>query len=271
MKKHLIYILCACAIVLTLFLRVEMYDIVEKREKIDGQGLAQRDDDASVSVHYHEKRPYYTSYGGSVHGLIADRVALVFSAADIPFHWVSTPANRQLALIENDEAPVCAVGWFKTPERQQYGKYTLPIYQDRPFVAIARADNDLLRERENLSRVLEESRLRLLIKSSYSYGRYIDEKIVALRPWKIETTADNFSMLEMIQAQRADYCFMTEEEAHDILLFSAVNRSDFKIIPFDDIPQGSKRYLICSRQFKDSDVDKLNAALGHFFNIPETE
>ncbi len=261
MKKNIPLILCGCAIILTLLFRSEVYDITIPTVKTPQNESAIKEMESPLTVHYHDRRPYYVSMGNEVHGLVADPIALILKAARIDFHWVNTPAKRQLNIIKKNESVTCAAGWFWTSEREKFGKYTLPVFQDSPFVAVARVDNSLLLDNESLDRVFRESRLRLLVKSGYSYGKYIDEKIRIHNPWQVVTTADNKSMLEMVQTHRADYCFMTKDEAHDLLIFAGMNKTDFKVINFNEIPEGNKRYLICSKKISDSDIDKLNGAI----------
>ena len=217
--------------------------------------------DDTIVVYYHERRPYYVTTPNQVHGLIADRVNWVFKDAGINYVWRKTPAKRQLEIIRNNEHRACAVGWFKTPERDAFGNFTLPIYMDNPTMAIARADNDQIRSGDPLARTLSNRRLRLLRKDGYSYGRFIDDGIKEYAPREMVTTAENFSMVKMIHTHRADYFFISREEAEDLILCSGLPARDFKIVHFGDMPQGNKRYLICSRKIKKKTLLRLNRAI----------
>jgi len=119
----------------------------------------------------------------------------------------------------------------------------------------------LLKNVDSIDRVFSEHRLRLLVKGGYSYGTYLDTKLKMLSPRQVITTADNEAILKMILAHRADYCFMTEEEAHDLLVYSTLNRLAFKIVYFKDMPENNQRYLICSKKVTDEDIHEINGAL----------
>ena len=212
-------------------------------------------------VYYHERRPYYVTTRTQVHGLIADRVNWVFKEADIPYEWHKTPAKRELEMIRSDVQRACAVGWFKTPEREAFGQFTLPIYMDSPTMAVARVDNERIHSGEPLAQTLDNYRLRLLRKDGYSYGTFIDERIKRHAPREVVTTADNFSMLKMIHSHRADYFFIAREEAEDLILCSGLPIEDFQMIHFSDMPQGNKRYLICSPQIEKMTLLRLNRAI----------
>lgn len=220
--------------------------------------------DDAIVVYYHERRPYYVTTPNQVHGLIADRVNWVFKDAGIPFVWRKIPAKRQLEIIRNNEQRACAVGWFKTPEREAFGNFTLPIFFDNPTMAIARADNDQIRSGDSLARTLSNRRLRLLRKDGYSYGRFIDDGIQEHAPREMVTTAENLSMVKMIHTHRADYFFISKEEAEDVILCSDLPRKDFKVVRFSDMPQGNKRYLICSRKIEEMTLLQLNRAIKNY-------
>ncbi len=255
---------CIAAILFTLFIKSSLHKSTEPQLYQTSSLIAAKQQyTEDITVYFHERRPFYVSHNNEARGVVANPISQAFTSADIPFHWQETPAKRQLDIIRDNIDTSCAAGWFKTPERETFGQYSLPIYQDKPFVAITRADNILLGASDNLDRVFKERRLQVLIKSGYSYGPYIDDRLLQLKPRQVVTTVDNQSLLRMIKAYRADYCFMTEEEAQDLLLFGGENGSDFKTVYFVDMPQGNKRYLICSKLVDKGIMKRLNQAIRH--------
>jgi len=256
---------------MTLFFRSAVHEITVPLDDGSEEELdIPAPDGNAITVFFHERRPYYVSYKNEVHGLVADPITLIFKNTGIHFNWEKTPAGRQLDLIRSNESKVCGAGWFKTSERAQFARYTLPIYQDSPLIAVTRADNTLLDNTETIERAFSESRLRLLIKVGYSYGKEIDTQLKRLNPWQIYTTAENGSMLKMIKNHRADYCFMAEEEARDLLFFSGLNKADFRLVHFSNMPQRNFRYLLCSKKVSETTIQKLNNAIEHFINIQDT-
>lgn len=254
---------CFCCIVAALFLRSTIYRTTLPARKPDpsAEQAADQAGIGPITVYFHERRPFYMSSDGKVHGLVADPIGRAFEMADIPFQWRQIPAKRQLEIIRADEEKSCAAGWFKTPEREVFARFSLPVYQDKPFVAVAMANNRLIGANETLDRVLSERRLQLLVKEGYSYGNHIDEKLKLLNPRTVITTTDSLGILKMIENYRADYSFMTEEEAYDMLLFAGVNSSDFKLVHFSDMPTGNNRHILCSRQVGPEIIDRLDAAI----------
>ena len=212
-------------------------------------------------VYYHERRPYYVTTPHQVHGLIADRVNWVFKEAGIPYEWQKTPAKRELEMIRANQEQACAVGWFKTPAREAFGHFTLPIYLGTPTMAIARSDNEQVHSGLPLGETLANRRLRLLRKDGYSYGIFIDDQLRRYAPREVVTSAENLGMIKMIHSHRADYFFIARQEAEDLILYSDLPIDDFQIIAFRDMPPGNKRYLICSRQVDEMTLLRLNRSI----------
>lgn len=250
-------------LLLMLFGRVWFYPatpvpaVVQPVRSGAGQPIGQEE----ITLFYHERKPYYTSRDGSVRGLCADPVNMIFKETGIPHRWQQLPAKRQLEIIKRDMAPVCAVGWYKTPNRELFAKFTLGIYQDRPTLALARSDNDRIRNGMTVTQVMGDRGQRLLKKESYSYGSFIDQKIDELAPRTVITSADNLGMFKMIFSHRADYFFLAEEEAHELIEKSGLGRENFKTVRFADMPAGSERHLLCSQSVDDAIIARLNAAI----------
>src|SRR5262249_18054259 len=103
-------------------------------------GVARADD--ALILYYHERPPYSAKQpDGSVHGITADVAATALQAAGVTFRWADLPPARQLEVIRRGETRVCGLGWFKSPEREGFAKFTGPIYHDRPALVVARADD----------------------------------------------------------------------------------------------------------------------------------
>lgn len=221
-----------------------------------------------IIVHYHERPPYMSSTTTGVQGITADPAAQAFKQAGIRFEWQQTPAKRQTQIIQENTGLDCGLGWFKNPEREKYARFSLPLYQDKPMIALARADNTALKSGGTVEETLKNPDVVLLVKEGYSYGVFLDEKIAALKPRQTSTTAENVNMLQMIYNQRADYFFIAPEEADLLFEAAGLAASDFKRVEFSDMPIGSKRHLMCSMKVDPAIIERLNVALQQIVGIP---
>jgi len=265
--KIIIAVICLCmaAIIATLYARNLIYP---KASLVTHADTTETGSDpyagGRITIHYHERPPYYTTHGKSVGGIIGDRINFVFEQAGIPLAWQKTPAVRQLDIIKENERREGAAGWFRTAERERFARFSHPIYQDRPTIALARTDQGLLQPGARLAATISDRRLRLLRKQGYSYGSHIDGLLDQLQPEQVVTDTDNLGMLRMIHTRRADYFFIAEEEAEDLLARIELPASVFKKISFADMPAGNRRYILFSRRVEETMIERLDRVIRHY-------
>ncbi len=214
-----------------------------------------------ISVHYNERAPYLQTTPQGVIGLTADLANLVFEKANISFQWKKTPSKRQMLILKRNNECDCLVGWFKNSEREKFAKYTNYIYQDKPQIALTRADNRKIKNGISVDDILSDRALSLLVKDGYSYGGFLDRKIIQHNPDSMKVVFENRKMLELIHENRYDYFFIAPEEADGLIKASGFPKQDFKFVTFPDMPAGEKRYILCSMQIQDSIIEKLNKAI----------
>jgi len=222
--------------------------------------------DNKITIHYHERPPYYITGSLDVYGLCSDPVKFAFKKAGIAFSWEKTPVARQLDIIKNNRSNACIIGWFNNPEREKFAQFSHYIYQDKPTIALSRADNDKLLSNKPLEEILHNPHLVLLKKKGYSYGQFIDAKIAKLNPEQEVTISNNIGMLKMILLKRADYFFISKEEAMELIDSSGLLKSQFKFIKFSDMPKGNKRYLLFSKKVDEQIIEKINTALKEYIH-----
>lgn len=63
----------------------------------------------------------------------------------------------------------------------------------------------------------------------------------------------------LINIDRVDFFFTTEEVAAGIFEAAGLKKPDYKYINFSNMPPGNKRYILCSMQVKEETIKKLNA------------
>lgn len=213
------------------------------------------------TLYYNERPPYLvkSAHDDRVAGLTADPAARAVEGAGFVPRWTSLPSTRQLVTLREERVPACAVGWFKNPERELSFKFTKPIYRDKPTVAIARSDFEA--RSSKLAELVQQPGLRVLVKDKYSYGPWIDALLARARPQTFSTTEENVQMVRMIAGGRADIMLSSQEEAQYLLTQSSVSGTAVKVLRFDDVPPGEKRYLMCSRDVPDEIIQRFDKAI----------
>lgn len=215
---------------------------------------------ATLKLYYHERPPYaVTQPDGNVAGLTATPAAQALQAAAIPFVWVLLPSNRQIAVVQENRAPGCALGWFRNPEREVFARFTKPLYEDRPPVGIANVD--FTPHGSTIADVLGQPDANVLVKDRFSYGPYIDQLLARIHPTTTVTTVDSLQMMKMIERHRVDFMFAGEEEADAMLAQAGALARSLKLLHFSDAPPGEKRYLMCSLQVPPEWIERIDAVL----------
>lgn len=215
-----------------------------------------------ISVLFNERPPYLMRQGDQVIGLTGAVTGAAFKKAGIAMAWSEIPATRQLALVKENSAEVCAVGWFKNPDRESFARFTKAIYQDKPTAILGRAGDARLSGIDHLDKLLTDKGLTLLVKQSYSYGGFLDGKLAALAPKHSETSVENVQMAKLIAAGRADYMFLAEEEGQAMLATPELKGAGLSLYRIADMPKGSDRYILCSLKVPPATIAKLDQAIG---------
>jgi polar amino acid transport system substrate-binding protein len=209
----------------------------------------------------HDERPPFlkTEPDGSVSGTAATPAVQAFKKAGIPYAWQYMSAARQLAMIKSG-ARVCSVGWYKTPERERFAKFSKAISQDSPMIGLANIHFNAP-ENSNIDQILADENINILIKESIVYGPFLDTKFAQMKARRIPTSNEFGPMIRLIHLGRAQLTFIPIEEANYYIATMGYSAKDFNVIHFAEMPAGEKRYIMCSKSVEDAVIDKLNAAL----------
>lgn len=209
----------------------------------------------TLTLHYQTRPPYSSPRAdGDVEGLVATPAALALGRAGIEFRWTLTPSQRQLALIQAGRGLHCGVGWFRTDERAARGRFSAPLYRDRPLGALVR-DEVAVSGSPKASQWLAEARLRLLVKDGYSYGEFFDRHIAAAAQPPLRTHVDPPQMSRMLRLGRADWMVVTPEEA------AVLGGDGLRLVAFADAPEGPTRHLYCSADVPAEWLARIDRAL----------
>lgn len=215
-------------------------------------------DAASLEIVYEERIPYIQVSTKSIEGLVATPIMNALTQANIEYQLKQKPSKRHLYEIKANQKPLCAIGWFKNPDRETFGKFTLPLYQDKAMGIVARNDRKTEFSGASIDTLFEKE-YSVLTKASYSYGKFLDDKLKESSLTQKEVYANNEKMLLLIEKKRADFMFISQEEA--ALLLNKKYQVSLSFYAIKGMPKGNKRYLICSQKVSDATIDAINQYL----------
>lgn len=209
----------------------------------------------TLSLHYQERPPYSSRQGdGRVTGLVASPAAVALVKAGIPFGWQLTPSQRQLALIQSGSGLHCGVGWFRNDERAAKGRYSQPLYRDRPLAALVREATGLT-EPMRATELLAHRSWRVLVKDGYSYGTVLDRLLATQAEAVVRTSVDPPQMGLMLRSGRADWMIVAPEEAE------VLGGPGLRLLTLSDVPEGPTRHLYCSHDVPADWIERIDRAL----------
>lgn len=215
-----------------------------------------------LRIIYIERPPYYYTHNGIPTGVLVERTRTILAEAGITSDFVKMPAKRVIREIQDTKTPACSIGWFKTAERTAFAAFTLPIYQNRPLVALTTADSaDRLRAYPRLAELMAGRELVLGVINGFSYGTVIDRMIARQKPVVASVTGTQVQLMRMLAAGRIDYLLAAPEAIAGAAKAAGLDPDRMEAVTFPDVPPGNLRYLMCSRQVPDDVIDEINRAI----------
>lgn len=224
--------------------------------------LAAQAQEVPLTILVFHRPPYYVVEDGSrFSGFLVDYTRKVMHAANIPFVFEEAPPQRVIKTMEDGEHLACAVGWFKTTQREAYASFSDPIYIGSP-TGVAVRGSDRAKLPKNLTAdALLSSGLRLGLRHGFSYGEWLDAKVAAHRMPIDRSVAENDQLLEMIVRSRIDYTFIGPEEYDWLTATNPDLRRDIRFIPLAGSPPDNPRHIMCSKSLAPERIARINAAI----------
>ncbi|MBI9084633.1 MAG: transporter substrate-binding domain-containing protein [Desulfobacterales bacterium] len=215
----------------------------------------------SLTVYYFHRPPYYeTDEAGQAGGFLVEITRLILSEAQVPFQFEEMPHKRILSRLR-EHRRVSSPGWFKTPERQRFARFSQPIYRNRPLcIIINRQLAPRFEEAPEMARILS-SDLTLGVLDEFSYGLWADGQMARFKPKTYRLAGSQGSLLEMVLRSRVDYMLIAMEEAMNILARNDRAAVMGRIVRIADAPEGNQRPIMFSLGVDEQTVTKIDSAI----------
>lgn len=223
-----------------------------------------------ITIHAFHRPPYYVfEENAQPAGFLLDIAREVLARAGLAYRVENLPPKRILADYENKDDFVCAVGWYKTPEREAFARFSDPIYVNRPQgMVVAREKAGQFPERPTSEQVFATAP-RVGVKEGFSYGQWLDDKLAAHGPAVHRTVTENALLLEMTALGRVDVVFIEPEEYAWILKDRPHLAERLRFFTLADAPEGETRHIMCDLPVGDEVMTRLNKAIAAFRRTPE--
>ncbi len=216
---------------------------------------------APLVLQYDVRPPFLMANAdGSISGKLAVATVAALEKAGVPYVWRNASPTRQLANLRANLEPLCAVGWYKTAERQTFAKYSRAIYQDGPMIGVANLHFQIP-QNPRVEDVLGRDDVSVLLKESVVYGPYLQAQFAAMKARPVKSYEPYAQLIKLVQIGRVQLTFVPLEEAEYHVAEMGYRQQDFHFIRFVDMPEGEKRYILCSMKTDDAVLQRIDAAL----------
>lgn len=222
----------------------------------------------SLTLYGYDRPPFLHEENGQIHGLLFDPIDRAMRSTGIPFTWKVVPFTRAQVTVRDNREKACAVGWFWSPERAEYGQFSPTFYYGQAMVAMVRSDMPVA-EPLTLREFLRTPGLRMLQKQDLFLGIYIHGAVEeTLADSQVFRTPVGVSLiLKMIESNRGDFTIVPREEM-DYLLKTEFTEGKLRIVGFSDVPRAEGRHLMCSKSVPADWMARINAAISAEVKAP---
>lgn len=211
-----------------------------------------------LDVSYIEYPPYYYNDNGEPKGILLEKAVKVLECARIDFSLNELPSNRAVDAVKLGKQAM-SIGWFKTQEREDFAKFSRPIYQNKPQAAIFKKEKaGTFAPYATLSALILKSKLMLGVVAGHSEGKAVDD-IIRKNPRNVyRVDAEQKNIISMLDAGRFDYILLPPEEFDNLVITHELDSEVYMLKCLDDIPPGNMRYLMFSRDVSEGTIQAVN-------------
>lgn len=216
----------------------------------------------TLTVGFVERAGYSYLDHDQPQGLMVDIARKILTRAGVKFEFQALPQNRLVAEVKGGEREICALGFFKNPERESFATFTRPIYKNQPIGVLISADGrEKFASIRSLAELVNATDLTLGAVEGFSYGAYIDGLIEKMTGKKNRASVPASQLVTILARGRIDYMFADPEEYKALAAAAAVPADSLTLLSFADSPEGNQRYLMCSKAVPAATIARIDGAI----------
>ncbi len=212
-------------------------------------------------VAYLPRPPYHYAVNGTHAGEIYERVARVLDRAGLNATFQEVPYQRILDGLRRPGSRLCSFGWHQTEAREAFARFSLPIFEDAPLVAVGPAGlRKRLGEESTLAAILATPRITLGLVQGWSYGDYVDGMARKYASWVLRAPSQA-QMAAMLAHGRFSCVLLRATEVEAFLRNTGLPPGSFEVLPLHDLRERSRRFILCGRGVPEPVMDRIDAAI----------
>lgn len=222
---------------------------------------AARAEAADLVLYYEDRPPLVSRQDGQLTGILGVPAMAVLRRAGLTAELREAPLARQLAVISRNDEPVCALGLYRTAEREKLGKYSkLPIYSSPPQSLMIRKDGRL-KDVHGFAAAVQLPGVKLALRHGYSYGAGTDKVLADSSARIIRSSDHSLARARLVLLGVADATLFTEEEGEALIKQLGEPGAKLELRRLPDAPPGEGRYFFCNKALPDSQLRAIDDAM----------
>lgn len=223
---------------------------------------AARVDAADLVLYYEERPPLMSRHDQQLTGLQGAPAMVVLQRAGLAVELREAPVARQVAMITRNTEPACALGLYRTAEREQIGKYSkLPVYSSPPQSLMIRKDGRL-KDVHRFAALVRTPGVSLVLRLGYSYGAYTDKALAEGSVRIVRSSDHSLARARLVLLGMADATLFTEEEGEALIKQLGEAGAALELRRLPDAPPGAGRFFFCSKSVPDRQLRAIDEAMG---------
>lgn len=213
-----------------------------------------------IEFGFNNKPPMFFFEGTQARGEVVDVVRQACSAAAVRCKFTELPFQRVLVYLEQGRPGFAALGFSKTPDREEFVTFSEPVWRDSPPVLLVRAgDKNAFLSHASLKSMIQNSQFVFGGKLGNVYPISDALQGLGARDTRFAGEANRFPLL--LVGERFDFTMLYKDEILPALQASKIAPEAVATISYPDLPLGGERFLLFSKNVPTEIVRKLNVAL----------
>jgi polar amino acid transport system substrate-binding protein len=224
-------------------------------------GASARAGAADLVLYYEERPPLMSRQDQQLTGVQGAPAMAVLQRAGLTTELREAPVARQIAQITRNAEPACALGLYRTAERETVGRYSrLPIYLSPPQSLMIRRDGRL-KDIHRFATAVQSPGVTIVLRHGYSYGAETDKALTESRARIIRSSDHGLARARLVLLGVADATLITEEEGEALIKQLGEDGAALELRRLPDAPPGEGRYFFCSKALPERQLRAIDDAM----------
>ncbi len=214
----------------------------------------------TLVIGFNNKPPLFYWENHEPKGVIVSYAKQILERSGVAYQFEEIPFLRTIAYLKQAKPNFAALGYNKTPERDEFSIFSKPIYRDSTAMLVVRAgDANRFRTYHSFDALIDSGEFTFGGKEGNAYP--IDEQLKRLGKNDRRFQVEPPMLAQLLLADRFDFMILFPEELEPALQESRISRASIEVLHFTDMPPGRLRYFLFSKATDPKIINRINKSI----------